>query len=346
MKIKILISAISILLISIYANTAFAFNSKKNMMSEQDYSFMQQYKVASPLNLVISTTGGNISAVGQEGNTVEVSFIVALKGKVLKMNFDQLKDYAEVEIINDNSKLEINVKKILDKKVSIGFSIKIPINTSVNFNTSGGNIALNALTGKQAIYTSGGNIDLDKLTGNVTAKTSGGNISISNSKADFDANTSGGNISLEKIDGKLDVSTSGGNINAENITNSLVAKTSGGNINLSKIKGLIDVKTSGGEILLNDISGTASAKTSGGDIKANILSLTGKLELRTSGGTINVTLPSAAGLDLDLSADNVNLPPSDFVGSSTKERVIGKLNGGGITVLLATSGGNIVLNYK
>lgn len=346
MKIKMLVSAIGILLLPVCTSSAFAFGGNFKMGSDGKQSFSKQYKVVSPLDLKVSTTGGNIVTIGQEGNNVDVAFIVESRGKVLDITYEQLKEYADVEVINDNSRLEINVKDVHERNVSISFFVKTPINSSVTLQTSGGNIGVSGITGKQVVNTSGGNIDLENLNGRVIAHTSGGNVSISSSKADFKASTSGGNISLNSIDGKLNVSTSGGNISAENITNGLLASTSGGNIDISKVQGLIQVDTSGGGISLDEVSGTIKATTSGGDIEANILALTGDLELRTSGGAITATVPSKIGLDLDLSADHVNAPPSNFVGSVTKEHVTGQLNGGGILVKLSASSGRIVLNYR
>jgi hypothetical protein len=342
MRHKLLLFATTILLLSPGTGKALAGNSE----NDKGYSFMQQYKVSTPLSLNVSTTGGNISTAGYGGNTVEVSFIVSSRGKVLDISFDQLKKYAEVEINNEGAKLDILVNKIFEKNVSIGFSIKTPVNTSVNLNTSGGNLDVEGISGNQTLKTSGGNIDLDKLSGNIFARTSGGNISLSDSPADFDVSTSGGNISMDNISGKLDVSTSGGNIHAENITKGLLAKTSGGNINLTKVTGTTDVHTSGGGIRLEEMDGDVKATTSGGGIKADLAKLSGKLELRTSGSSIDVTLPRGLGLDLDLTADDINATLTNFNGVNKKERVKGQLNGGGIPVILSTSGGSIDLSFR
>lgn len=341
MKTKTLLFTLNLVLLSISTSCVYA-----NSGSTNDYSFIQNYKVAPKLDLSVSTAGGNIITVGEEGNTAEVSFIIALRGKVLDITFDELKDYADVEIINDNSRLDINVKKILKRNISVGFHIKTPINSSVDLKTSGGNIELRGISGQQKIKTSGGNIKLENIKGAVLAKTSGGNIRISDSSADFNATTSGGNILLDNIDGKLNVSTSGGNIQAGNIANGLTAKTSGGSIKLLKVHQYIDVNTSGGSISLDEVSGSIKATTSGGNIKANIIELTDRVELKTSGGSINALLPSGIGLDLDLSADNIDTPLLNFTGSAKKNRIVGQLNGGGVEISLSTSAGTIVLDYK
>jgi hypothetical protein len=306
-----------------------AFNNESSFKStDKEYSFIQEYKVTSPVTLKISTSGGNIRTTCREGDVVEVAFVVEKRNQVLDITLEELKKIAEVEIINGNNSLEINIKKTFERNLSIGFIIKTPLNSSCNLNTSGGNVSVSDLKGEQDLNTSGGNINLKNLTGQTKA------------------NTSGGNISMNNINGKLRVSTSGGNIEANDTKPELTAQTSGGNIRLKNIEGNVDVNTSGGSISLNEISGSVKAITSGGNISADIIKLTEKLELETSGGDIRATIPSGLGLNLDLSAENIETPLANFTGSAKKDRIKGQMNGGGIPVRLATSGGSVTLNYK
>ena len=325
MKTKSVFIIVSLILFSVCNSRALVPNKKGIIKKE---SFSQQYKVSTPLNLSVSTTAGNISVESQKSNVVDISFIVRLESKVLDITFDQLKEYADVEIKNDNSRLAIDVKRILVKNVSIGFSIQSPANTSATLKTSGGNISIVGLDGQQKL------------------STNGGNIKIQNSTAGFVALTHGGNIALHSITGKPDVSTYGGSITGDNISNGLLGKTKGGNIQLSNLQGATDVSTAGGNIKLHEISGSVKAVSRSGNISATIIKLNDKLELSTSAGSIDATIPKGLGLNLNLSADNIDTPLSNFKGTAKKEHIIGVLNGGGITVSLLTSAGNIVLNYK
>ena len=309
-----------------------SYNYQKYKLSSNDYSFIQDYKASSPVNIEISTSGGNITANGYEGDTIEVSFIVKKRNTVLDLKLDDLKKIAEVEISQSGSNLKINIKRCYERKLSVGFIIKTPSKSSVNLSTSGGNISITGITGKHFTNTSGGNIDIDKINGEADLVTSGGNISLNNSVADIKANTSGGNITMNKIDGTLDVSTSGGNIDAGNINKGLLAHTSGGNIDVKNAQGTVDVNTSGGSITLDNLSGSVKAYTSGGDINANISQVKEKLELETTGGSINATIPDGLGLDLDLSADQIKTPLTHFSGTAKEDRIKGKINGGGIPV--------------
>jgi hypothetical protein len=259
--------------------------------SDENYSFIQTYEVTSPASLEIYTSGGNIKTYGYDCDSIEVTYVIRQRGRVLDMTLEELKDISEVEIAQSDSGLSISVRHINPRNISVGFIIKTPFETSVLLKTSGGNITVEDITGTQKIRTSGGNLHLNNLTGEVDAGTSGGNIHV------------------------------------------------------SSVKGNTDVNTSGGGIHLNDLSGSVKAHTSGGSVTATIRELTGWLDLETSGGNINATIPSNLGLELDLRAEHINTNLKNFSGSSSKRRINGQMNGGGIPVRMSTTGGSLSLNY-
>ena len=326
--------------------SSFMLHDNNYKSSDKEYSFIKEYSISSPANVVVSTTGGDIKAMSSGNEKVEVIFIVKKNNKVLDVSLEQLKDIAEVEITSESSKLEINVKKIYERHVNVGFIVKTPSQTSCNFTTSGGDIQLTGLKGDQNIETSGGDLVFKNLSGNVKANTSGGNIKINNAVAVIDVSTSGGDIVLDSIEGVTKVSTSGGSIKAKNLKPSLQAHTSGGDIKLQNLQGIIDASTSGGNVSLLNIDGSIKATTSGGDIEAVIIKLTDQLILETSGGSVQAAIPSGLGLSLDLSGEEVDTHLSNFSGTAKKDKIQGAMNGGGILVQLSTSGGSVKLDFK
>jgi hypothetical protein len=312
----------------------------------KDYSFIKEFKVSSPVDLVISTSGGDINATGYEKDVIEVAFVIRKNGQVIDITLEELKKLAEVEIIESNNNIQIRVKKMIESNISIGFEVKTPYKTSCNFHTSGGDIETSDVVGNHEFKTSGGDLSFKNISGKLLANTSGGDISINNSKADIISRTSGGDVSMENIEGKVETHTSGGDIKISNSKYDVIAETSGGDIDLSAVQGIIGLKTSGGDISLANISGSVNAKTSGGKITADILKLNEKLILKTSGGSIIATVPSGFGLDLQMTGNKVNTLLTNFSGKAAKGEVIGQINGGGILVELSTTGGNVTLNYR
>jgi DUF4097 and DUF4098 domain-containing protein YvlB len=129
-------------------------------------------------------------------------------------------------------------------------------------------------------------------------------------------------------------------------TGTLDAKTSGGRIDVRNFSGDTKVRTSGGNLSLQRITGKIVGKTSGGSIRASIPdAAVGDVRLETSAGNINVSLPATATVDIDASTSvgeifsRLPFETSDV----DREHLRGKLNGGGKSVKLQTSAGNITI---
>src|SRR5690606_15115165 len=158
--------------------------------------------------------------------------------------------------------------------------------------------------------------------------------------------TSGGTIRVQDARSNTEARTSGGSIKINRYAGRLSAHTSGSSIDLSNAQGELKVNTSGGSIDISTVKGSVEASTSGSGIRADVASLDKYLKLRTSGGSISAVVPSGLGLDLDLRGNRVNSKLVNFNGEAEKDRIRGSMNGGGIEVVMHTSGGSINLEYR
>jgi hypothetical protein len=179
------------------------------------------------------------------------------------------------------------------------------------------------------LRTSGGDITVGDLQGNVKAHTSGGDLKFARIGGDLTGNTSGGDIELTESAARAKLSTSGGDITIERANGPTEVSTSGGDIRISSVRELISANTSGGDIHA-EIDGTlaqdTTLSTSGGDVKLKLKKEFGfRLDASTSGGEVD-----AAGLTITLER-----------GGNGKTRLVGNVNGGGPTLKLRTSGGDI-----
>lgn len=209
---------------------------------------------------------------------------------------------------------EWNFWSLFRSKPSVQFNatLSVPKSIEVDLHTSGGHIEIEGVEGEVAARTSGGHMKLVDLGGPVKAHTSGGSITATNLRSEADLSTSGGRIKVDSISGNSKLKTSGGSISATGVNGPLDAKTSGGSITAS-FPGGIDadtvLKTSGGGITAKLPQGEQfylNARTSGGGVNTEFpITMTGELkrsqtaegpvngggpllELRTSGGSINV----------------------------------------------------------
>lgn len=199
------------------------------------------------------------------------------------------------------------------------------------------------------VDTSGGSVTVADLDGEVKAETSGGSLRLESIDGKVNGRTSGGGIHLDELSGPVEVKTSGGSIRIGEVGGEVRAFTSGGSIDVDHAGGPIEVKTSGGSIDIREARGAVIASTSGGSIRARILDQPADdCRLTTSGGSVTVSLEGGIALDIDAEASGGRVD-SDLGGSlqavsSSRSRLSGKLNGGGPTLLLRTSGGSVHLN--
>lgn len=288
---------------------AFAFDFRA------DPYLTKQFTLNGEGNLNVETSGSSIAVTGASGSQVIVDMYVKLNGREIEM------EDAEVERELDNYNLDIsqsgNTISVLVKKknnsgrskLNLSFKIQVPTEMSSRFQSSGGSISVDGLNGEQEIATSGGSIQ------------------VLNSSGYVNTHSSGGSFRVENFEGNVDVQTSGGSIKVNQLTGDLKVNTSGGSVNLSEINGSI------------------LANTSGGSIRAQLSNVEKELTMKSSGGSITAVVPDGLGLDLDLSGGRVNSKLSNFSGEVKKDRILGKINGGGIPVTMQSSGGSINLEF-
>ncbi|WP_414829150.1 DUF4097 family beta strand repeat-containing protein [Alteromonas sp. H39] len=141
----------------------------------------------------------------------------------------------------------------------------------------------------------------------------------------------------------LDLDTSGGSIEIEDLIGEIKARTSGGSISVGDVEGDISLHTSGGSIRTQDIMGEIDAHTSGGSINVTFAKQPQQdASLTTSGGSITARLPSDVAIDIDASTSGGRVKSEfDVSGKVKKQRIRGKINGGGPELELHTSGGSV-----
>jgi DUF4097 and DUF4098 domain-containing protein YvlB len=305
--------------------------------------------------LAVETSGGSITVKGERQEGYQVDMFVRPnnwngKSELSKQEIeDRLEDY-DIFIGTEGNKVIATAKRRSgtkwdnQKSISISFKISAPRNTCTYLKTSGGSIRIASLTGEQTFITSGGSLRVEDLKGRITGKTSGGSIDVSQCREDIELATSGGSIKATDLTGNINLKTSGGSISLSKLDGNIAAHTSGGSVKGEDIKGTLNTGTSGGSVRLANVSGSLKAKTSAGSVEVSMAKLGQYLDLSSSAGSIRVSMPLESGLDLDLKGNKVSIPLKNFDGHVEKNKVSGKLNGGGIPVSLAASSGNVYVN--
>ncbi|WP_419698254.1 DUF4097 family beta strand repeat-containing protein [Mucilaginibacter sp. NFX135] len=305
-------------------------------------------------SVFVRTSGGSIAVSGGGENPRIEVYINGNNGNGNISNDEikkRLADYV-LEVTADNGEVHAVAKPKTkgffnwNSSLNISFKVFVPKQVTTDLGTSGGSIHLDNLTGKQTFQTSGGSLHMDRLTGVIHGRTSGGSIHVSNSGQDIDLATSGGSIKAANCIGHIRLETSGGSLQLEGLQGNIDATTSGGSIRGNSINGELITSTSGGSINLTQLSCALEASTSAGSFHAQFNSVGKYVKIDVSSGHIDLDLPSKQGVDLDLRGNKVETNfAGNFEGTKEKEKVQGKLNGGGPLVQVRGNGRvNLMVN--
>lgn len=314
---KVILALTFSLIFSLLLVSSSVASANSGSIDQDDPYRIEEFNINTPGELQVRTSGGHITVEGSNSNSVRVEMYVRKDGKNLTSSDISL-DKWDIDISQSGNSIKATAKhqgnngwsSWNNDRLSISFVVFAPKKMSTDLKTSGGHIEAQNLEGNQMIVTSGGHLNLTNLKGTIEAKTSGGHIDLSD------------------IEGNLNVRTSGGHISAKTVAGTLQARTSGGHIKLS------------------DISGSVKAATSGGSITASLNTIDQFVDLKTSGGNVDFTIPENIGVNLQLKGSFVHGKFNNFSGEMENNEVEGELNGGGPKVAARTSGGTVRLSFN
>ena len=199
-------------------------------------------------------------------------------------------------------------------------------------------------------------VEVGEVRGNARVQTVAGEIKLGTVMGDCTVISQGGPLDLGDILGTLLASTEAGDVIVRSVRDGGRVFTAGGLIRVLYSGGAITLQSGGGDIIMRQAGGPVSAETHSGDI--NITSdpnqKTPRIAAHTAQGNIVLNLSPKYGADIDaviLTSDaDANTIHSDFaglqikseqVGSRTRIRATGKVNGGGERVELYAEEGDI-----
>jgi hypothetical protein len=305
-------------------------------------------------HVFVTTSGGSITVSGSPGEKPRIEVYITGNNGITPSDNEikkRLSEDYDLDIAVNGDELHASAKNKHNgnwdwrRSLNIAFKVYVSKNVSTNLETSGGSIHLDNLNGDEKFGTSGGSLHIDHLTGNIHGRTSGGSISVSNSGEMIDLETSGGSIHADNCKGNIKLGTSGGSVHLNDLDGKIDATTSGGSIQASNIKGDLHTGTSGGSVNLTGLACSLDTYTSGGSINAEISQLGKFVKIDASSGHVNLKLPKA-GLDLNIHGNRVTADiDGNFDGTKDKDRVEGKLNGGGVPIDV-NGGGRVTLTMN
>jgi hypothetical protein len=230
------------------------------------------------------------------------------------------------------------------------------IGNGVSAETGGGTIEVGTVNGDLGLHTGGGPIVIRHANGKVVAESGGGGVKIGGGSQGAVVETGGGSIEIGQCGGKVKVSTGGGGVDLSDVGGAADIETGGGSIHLTSAKGHVHAETGGGGIELSGVP-SASAETGAGAITVKLVNTGSERhdsDLETAAGDITVYVASDVAINVRASVDmgSGHKITSDFQeihivseGDQWSKSLTadGALNGGGPTLKVHTSSGDICI---
>lgn len=271
----------------------------------------ESFSVAGVTEVDISLPFGNVDVeAGEPG--------VELKGH---FNTSEKKDQY-LFVTTENGKLRIEFKPgrlPASQNSNIRMTVRLPqeLAADIRLTNSSGNVRITGLAAENmTVSNSSGDMDILGCSGGaLNADLSSGNITVTS--GDFEsveANCQSGNVRVENVSGPINVQDTSGNISISAVSGTVYANNTSGNIDIS---------------------------VSGKDVSAITAIL--------SSGNVNLYLDPEAAFSLNArtSSGNVSCDFQILVsGGTDRNKIEGDVGGGGETVKLSTSSGNVNVMKK
>jgi DUF4097 and DUF4098 domain-containing protein YvlB len=182
----------------------------------------------------------------------------------------------------------------------------------------------------------------------VRAHSGSGDLTIEGTRGNAEVQSGSGDLRLSRITGEIRLQTGSGNVRAQEIAGAVRGGAGSGDIELDETgSGDIDLHTGSGNITLHGVHGGLHAEAGSGDITAEGTQ-TGSWELRTGSGNVRVRLPQDAAFDANLSTSSGEMEVNPAITMTvqgrvqeTRKQIVGKVRGGGPTLTVHTSSGDI-----
>ena len=165
---------------------------------------------------------------------------------------------------------------------------------------------------------------------------------------ELDIRTEDGRVEIRAVSAAIVAETGDGRIRITDVEGTVRLRTGDGSITGSNLTGDFDVLSDDGRIRLDGSFGQLRVMTADGSVRVSgrdITTLSNDWSIRTSDGTIELSLPASLDAELDATTSDGRVINnlSHFKGTEHRSRVKGTLGAGGQLILVTTMDGRIVL---
>jgi hypothetical protein len=190
-----------------------------------------------------------------------------------------------------------------------------------------------------------GAVTLRDIAGMVRGTHNGGEVSLENIK-DIDLTLRRSEATIARVSGNVRLDLTGGELNARDLKGSVELDATRVSVELERVDGAITADLAQGSLEVIDLARPARVDARGTELRFTV-ARPAPITAITTDESITVQLPQDAGVTLDATAEDgdIRLPDGAPAATRTEQtsRAQGAVNGGGPTLALRTTHGDIVV---
>lgn len=245
-------------------------------------------------------------------------------------------------------------------------TIEAPANMSVNIDSGEGDAALDAIHGQVTVFANRGDVTLSNIQGQVSAHVHDDNASVTAHKIEGPLSVEGrvgdvslsdiggsvllqgdffGQTTMERVSGPAHFQSSRTDLQCERVTEQLEID-GGPDLQGTGLVGPVILRTSNRNITLDQVEGTVQVQNRNGSVSVTSAAPLAGVNIQDSHGTVDLGIPASARFSVNAETRNGEIE-NDFSlqpeGDKEHRTLQGIVAGGGPTISLVTSDGDIVL---
>ena len=298
----------------------------------QRVPFERAIEVASGATLDVTTIRGRIDITTHEARQIRIDGTVTVRASAgfttTAVPLDLAKRVAEhprIDVTGGVVRLRPPSGADERRAVTVSYQVRVPRDTTIVIATDSGAVTVDGTAAPVTVTTQSSEIALSRLAGKADVKTGSGDVMVDRATGGIRVVTQSSAVTARALSGALEVRTQSGAVRAS---------FSGA--------GSADVETGSSAVQLEGLSGRLAVRTQSGRVDVRGVP-TADWEVTTSSGLIEAGFGPAATFTLEATSrsSSVRLDGISVDGVTAKERVSGRVGGGGPTVRLATRSGQI-----
>lgn len=191
----------------------------------------------------------------------------------------------------------------------------------------------------------------------LSARAQNGDITIKGTKGEIEASAQNGDIVIADAAEHLEVNTLSGDVQVERATGDVELHSVSGDMTLHDVRGDLDIETVSGDIdIQRAVAKYVHAKTTSGDVTYDgNIDPSGRYELASHSGDVEVTIPDGTGAQLTVSTWSgsvqsdfpMTLKPGEHgIGIGTAKRFTFAIGDASSRVTLESFSGDITINKR